>query len=47
MRLGDLFSLKNKENKKPLVTIQIFLDRTDLNLDSSGSDNDLGFGLGV
>lgn len=47
MRLGLLFSLKNKEKNKPLLTIQTFLDRTDLNLDPSQPDNDLRFGIGV
>ncbi|WP_157614215.1 hypothetical protein [Pseudotamlana agarivorans] len=47
MRLGMLFSLKNKEGKKPLITIQAFLDRTDLNLSPNGTDNDLRFGLGI
>ncbi|SIS71002.1 hypothetical protein SAMN05421766_103532 [Zobellia uliginosa] len=47
MRLGVLFSLKNKEKDKPLLTIQTFLDRTDLNLDPSQPDNDLRFGIGI
>ncbi|EAQ48437.1 hypothetical protein MED217_13059 [Leeuwenhoekiella blandensis MED217] len=47
MRLGVLFNLKNKEKDKPLVTIQAFLDRTDLSLSPNGRDNDLRFGLGV
>ena len=47
MRLGILFNLKNKEKDKPLVTIQTFLDRTDLSLSPNGRDNDLRFGLGV
>ncbi|TXK80163.1 hypothetical protein [Mesonia sp. K4-1] len=47
MRLGVLFNLKNKEKDKPLVTIQTFLDRTDLSLSPNGRDNDLRFGLGV
>lgn len=47
MRLGILFNLKNKEKDKPLVTIQTFLDRTDLSLSPNGRDNDLRFGLGI
>jgi|GEM_PF-2160951 len=47
MRLGILFNLKNKEKDKPLVTIQTFLDRTDLSLSPNGTDNDLRFGLGI
>ena len=48
MRIGVLFNLKNKEKDKPVVTIQAFLDRTDLNLDpTSDPDNDLRFGLGI
>ena len=47
MRLGLFFSLTNKEKKKPLVTIQTFIDRTDLNLKTSGSEGDLRFGLGI
>lgn len=47
MRLGLLFSLKNKEKDKPILTIQTFIDRTDLNLDPSQPDNDLRFGIGV
>ena len=47
LRLGLLFSIKNKENNKPVVTIQTFLDRTDLNLSPNGEDKDLRFGLGI
>lgn len=47
MRLGLLFSIKNKEKNKPVVTIQTFLDRTDLNLSPNGDDKDLRFGLGI
>lgn len=47
MRLGLLFNLTNKDKKKPLVTIQAFIDRTDLNLKPSGSNGDLRFGIGV
>jgi len=47
MRLGILFNLKNKEKDKPLITIQAFLDRTDLSLSPNGRDNDLRFGLGI
>ena len=47
MRLGLLFNLKNKEENKPIVTVQTFLDRTDLSLSPNGRDNDLRFGLGV
>lgn len=47
MRLGLLFSLKNKEKDKPILTIQTFVDRTDLNLDPSQPDNDLRFGIGI
>lgn len=47
MRFGLLFNLKNKEKDKPLVTIQTFIDRTDLSLSPNGKDNDLRFGVGV
>lgn len=47
MRLGLLFSLANKEKKKPAITIQAFLDRTDLALSPNGTDNDLRFGIGL
>ncbi|WP_179019036.1 hypothetical protein [Winogradskyella forsetii] len=47
MRLGMLFSLANKEKNKPLITIQAFIDRTDLNLSPNSEDNDLRFGLGI
>ena len=47
MRAGILFNLKNKEKDKPIITIQAFLDRTNLKLDSSEPDNDLRFGIGV
>ena len=46
-RGGVLFSLTNKEKNKPKVTIQAFVDRTDLNLSANGDDQDLRFGLGV
>lgn len=47
LRLGLLFSLKNKEKDKPLITVQTFMDRTDLSLSPNGNDNDLRFGLGI
>ncbi|MDY2586783.1 hypothetical protein [Winogradskyella aquimaris] len=47
LRLGLLFSLVNKDSKKPNITIQTFLDRTDLNLSPNGKDKDLRFGLGI
>lgn len=47
IRIGLLFSLANKNNKKPNITIQAFLDRTDLNLSPNGNDDDLRFGLGI
>ncbi|WP_340156299.1 hypothetical protein, partial [uncultured Winogradskyella sp.] len=47
MRLGLLFSLVNKEKNKPAVTVQAFIDRTDLNLSPNGNDNDLRFGIGI
>lgn len=47
MRLGVLFSLVNKDTKKPNITVQAFIDRSDLNLSPNGNDNDLRFGLGV
>ena len=47
MRLGILFSLANKNSKKPNITIQTFLDRTDLNLSPNGKDDDLRFGIGI
>ena len=47
MRLGILFDLKNKEKDKPAVTIQAFIDRTDLNKSPTGDNGDLRFGLGV
>ncbi|AUC16082.1 hypothetical protein BTO06_13350 [Tenacibaculum sp. SZ-18] len=46
MRLGMLFNLKGKKDSKPIVTIQAFVDRTDLNLEPNGDDKDLRFGLG-
>ena len=47
MRIGLLFSLKNKIKNKPLITIQAFIDRTDLNLKPTKPDSDLRFGLGI
>ena len=47
MRVGLLFSLVNKDSKKPNITVQAFIDRTDLNLNPNGEDNDLRFGLGI
>ena len=47
LRLGLLYNLKNKEEDKPIVTVSLFMDRTDLSLSPNGSDNDLRFGLGV
>ena len=47
LRLGLLFSLTNKDEGKPLVTIQTFIDRTNLSLSPNGKDNDLRFGLGI
>lgn len=47
LRTGLLFNLNNKEKDKPIVTIQAFLDRTDLRLDPSEPNNDLRFGIGV
>jgi hypothetical protein len=47
MRLGLLFNLKNKKKDSPVITLQTFIDRTDLNLSPNGQDQDLRFGLGV
>lgn len=47
MRLGLLFSLTNKESKKPNVTVQAFIDRSNLKLSLNGEDKDLRFGLGI
>lgn len=47
LRLGLLYNLKNKEKDKPIVSISLFMDRTDLSLSPNGNDNDLRFGLGV
>jgi hypothetical protein len=47
LRLGMLFNLKNKKKDSPLVTVQAFIDRTDLNLSPNGNDNDLRFGIGI
>lgn len=47
LRTGILYNLKNKEKDKPIVTISLFMDRTDLSLSPNGNDNDLKFGVGV
>lgn len=47
MRLGMLFNLKGKEKNKTIVTIQTFMDRTNLNLAPNGNDKGLRFGLGI
>lgn len=48
-RAGILIGFKKKEKKKPAVTAQLFIDRTDLSLAPNGNDSDLrvGFGLGI
>lgn len=47
MRLGVLFNVTGKNKSEPIVTIQTFIDRTNLNLDPNGEDKDLRFGIGI
>lgn len=47
LRTGLLLSLNSKKDKDVLLTLQLFLDRTDLNLYPSGEEGDLRFGFRV
>lgn len=47
LRLGLLAKIKNTDAKKDIVTLQLFLDRTDLSLAPNGGDKDLRFGIGL
>ncbi|MEX0314491.1 MAG: hypothetical protein AB3N18_09965 [Allomuricauda sp.] len=47
LRTGVLLSLISKNDKDVLLTLQLFLDRTNLNLYPSGEEGDLRFGFRV
>ena len=53
MRLGALFNLKSNDNSKNILTMQIFVDRSDITIDptpSKSPDNDdwrFGFKIGL
>ncbi|GEQ84535.1 hypothetical protein ULMS_00430 [Patiriisocius marinistellae] len=47
MRIGLLFDIKNAKKDSPIITVQGFIDRTDLSLSPNGKDDDLRFGIGV
>lgn len=47
LRAGLLYNFKNTEKDKPIVTLSLFMDRTDLSKDPNGDDNDLRFGIGI
>ena len=47
LRAGILFNLKAKDKTKNLLTLQIFADRSDLDLSPNGEDANLRFGVKV
>ncbi|TSE05865.1 hypothetical protein [Aquimarina algiphila] len=46
-RLGLLLNLKSKDEEKNILTLQLFMDRQDLNKSPNGDDKDLRFGFKV
>jgi hypothetical protein len=47
LRLGLLLNLKNKEKDKPMFTLSLFMDRTDLSKTPNEPDDDMRIGLGL
>ncbi|WP_160114345.1 hypothetical protein [Aquimarina sp. AU119] len=47
LRLGLLLNLKSKDEEKNILTLQLFMDRQDLNKSPNGDDKDLRFGFKV
>ncbi|WP_027391263.1 hypothetical protein [Aquimarina latercula] len=47
MRIGALLNLKSKDKQKNILTLQVFIDRQDLNKEPNGDDKDLRFGFKV
>ena len=47
LRAGLLFNLKNKDKLKNIFTLQLFADRSDLELAPNGDDANLKFGVKI